>query len=140
MQNVNVVAITGNLTRDVELRTIKSGTSIATLGVAVNAREKHGGEWEDYASFFDVTVWGKTAENCAEYLAKGRPVAITGRLRQERWEKDGNKRSKVVIVASSVQFLPSKDGGGGGSGSSGSYEEEDPDSPPPSSGEDDIPF
>lgn len=104
--NINTVVITGNLTRDPEVRHIGSGTAVVDLGVACNSREKQGDEWVDRADFFDVTVWGKQAEICGEYLAKGSPVAVQGRLRLDQWEKDGDKRSKVKIVASSIQFLP----------------------------------
>lgn len=108
-ENLNVVALIGNLTRDPELRSTGSGTSVATLRIAVNSREKVGQDWEDRANYFDVTVWGKQAESCANYLSKGRPVGINGRLRWEEWEKDGNKRQAVKIVANSVQFLGSRD-------------------------------
>lgn len=108
MQNLNVVALTGNLTRDPELRHTPSGTSVCKLGLAVNDRTKKNDEWVDVAYFFDVTVWGKMGENCAQYLSKGRPVAIQGKLIWSSWEKDGQKRSKVEIVAQSVQFLNKK--------------------------------
>jgi len=138
--NINRVVITGNLTRDPELRHIGSGTAVCDLGIAVNGREKRGDEWQDRADYFDVTVWGGMAENCAEYLAKGRPVAISGRLRLERWEKDGQKRSKVKIVADSVQFLNSRDRNDGGGSQASSGSESSSDVPAPSGGDDDIPF
>lgn len=108
-QNLNRVCITGNLTRDPELRTLASGMSVCKLGVAVNGRRKEAGEWIDAPNFFDVTVWGAQGENAARYLVKGRPVAIDGRLEWSQWEKDGQKRSKVEIVAESVQFLNGRD-------------------------------
>jgi single-strand DNA-binding protein len=115
---VNVVVITGNLTRDPELRSTGGGTSVCELRVAVNSRRKDGqsGEWVDKPNYFDVTVWGAQGENCANYLSKGRPVAVEGRLDWREWEaKDGSgKRQKVSIVANSVQFLGSRDGSGGG--------------------------
>lgn len=111
--NINRVLLTGNLTRDVELRSTASGTSVADLGLAVNGREKRGEEWVDRADFFDVTVWGTQAENAAKYLSKGSPVAIDGRLRYESWEKDGQKRSKVKVVAQMVQYLSTKGDGNG---------------------------
>jgi single-strand DNA-binding protein len=121
--NVNVVVITGNLTQDPELRHIGGGTAVCELRVAVNTRRKDGqtGEWVDKANFFNVTVWGAQGENCATYLAKGRPVAIEGRLDWREWEaKDGGgKRQAVQIIANSVQFLGSRDGGGGQSGGNG---------------------
>jgi single-strand DNA-binding protein len=115
--NVNVVVITGNLTRDPELRSTGGGTPVCELRVAVNSSRKNGqtGEWEDKANYFDVVVWGAQGENCATYLSKGRPVAVEGRLDWSEWEaKDGSgKRQKVQIVAKSVQFLGSRDGSGG---------------------------
>ena len=97
--NVNVVVITGNLTRDPELRSTGGGTSVCELRVAVNSRRKDGqtGEWVDKPNYFDVTVFGAQGENCANYLAKGRPVAVEGRLDWREWEaKDGSgKRQKV---------------------------------------------
>ncbi len=116
--NVNVVVITGNLTRDPELRHTGGGTAVCELRVAVNSRRKEGNDWVDKPNFFDVVVWGAQGENCATYLAKGRPVAVEGRLDWREWEaKDGGgKRQAVQIVANSVQFLGSRDGGGGGGG------------------------
>ena len=115
--NVNVVVITGNLTKDPELRSTPSGTSVCKLRVAVNSRRKDGqsGEWVDKPNYFDVTVWGAQGENCASYLSKGRPVAVEGRLDWREWEdQGGNKRQSVEIIANTVQFLGSRDGGGGG--------------------------
>ena len=116
--NINRVIITGNLTRDPEVRSLPSGTSVCKLRVAVNSRRKDSasGEWVDKPNYFDVTVWGAQGENCATYLAKGRPVAIDGRLDWREWEaKDGGgKRQSVEIIAESVQFLGSRDGSGGG--------------------------
>jgi single-strand DNA-binding protein len=118
--NVNVVVITGNLTRDPELRHTGGGTAVCDLRVAVNSRRKDGqtGEWIDKPNYFDVTVWGAQGENCANYLGKGRPVAVEGRLDWQEWEaKDGSgKRQAVRIIANSVQFLGSRDGSGGGGG------------------------
>lgn len=153
--NVNVVVITGNLTRDPELRHTGGGTAVCELRVAVNSRRKSGqtGEWEDKPNYFDVVVWGAQGENCANYLSKGRPVAVEGRLDWSEWEaKDGSgKRQKVQIVANSVQFLGSRDGGGG-NGQSGGFSSPSGDVPTDSSdfagaaagggggADDDIPF
>ena len=115
--NLNVVVITGNLTRDPELRSLPSGTSICDLRVAVNTRRKNGatGEWEDKPNYFDVKVWGAQGENCARFLAKGRPVAVQGRLEWREWEtQDGQKRQAVDIIAESVQFLGGRDEASGG--------------------------
>jgi single-strand DNA-binding protein len=117
--NVNRVVITGNLTKDPELRSTPSGTSVCKLRVAVNSRRKDGatGEWVDKPNYFDVTVWGAQGENCANYLSKGRPVAVDGRLDWREWEtQEGQKRQAVEIVADSVQFLGSRGDGGGGNG------------------------
>ena len=119
--NVNVVVVTGNLTRDPELRHTGGGTAVCDLRVAVNSRRKdQSGNWVDKPNYFDVTVWGAQGENCANYLAKGRPVAIEGRLDWREWEaKDGGKRQAVQIIANTVQFLGSRDGAGGGNGNGG---------------------
>jgi single-strand DNA-binding protein len=121
--NINVVVITGNLTQDPELRSTGGGTSVCELRVAVNSRRKDGttGEWVDKPNYFNVTVWGAQGENCANYLSKGRPVAVEGRLDWREWEaKDGGgKRQAVQIIANSVQFLGSRDGGGGGGNGNG---------------------
>ena len=118
--NVNVVVITGNLTRDPELRHTGGGTAVCELRVAVNSRRKDGqsGEWVDKPNYFDVIVWGAQGESCANYLAKGRPVAVEGRLDWREWEakEGGGKRQAVQIVANTVQFLGSRDGSGGGGG------------------------
>jgi single-strand DNA-binding protein len=117
--NINTVVITGNLTRDPELRSTPGGTAVCKLRVAVNSRRKDGqsGEWIDKPNYFDVTVWGAQGENCAQYLSKGRPVAVDGRLDWREWEaQDGSKRQAVEIIANSVQFLGSRDGGGNGNG------------------------
>ncbi len=121
--NVNVVVITGNLTRDPELRHTGGGTAVCELRVAVNSRRKEGNDWVDKPNFFDVTVWGAQGENCATYLSKGRPVAVEGRLDWREWEaKDGSgKRQAVSIVANSVQFLGSRDGSGGGNGNGSGF-------------------
>ena len=122
--NINVVVVTGNLTRDPELRQLQSGTSVCKMRIAVNTRRKsQDGNWEDKPNYFDVTVWGAQGENCASYLSKGRPVAINGRLEWREWEgQDGNKRQSVEIIADSVQFLGSRDGSGGnGNGNGGGF-------------------
>jgi single-strand DNA-binding protein len=117
--NINTVVITGNLTRDPELRSTPGGTAVCKLRVAVNSSRKDGqtGEWIDKPNYFDVTVWGAQGENCANYLSKGRPVAVSGRLDWREWEaQDGSKRQAIEIIANSVQFLGSRDGGGNGNG------------------------
>jgi single-strand DNA-binding protein len=111
--NINRVIVTGNLTKDPELRSTPGGTAVCKLRVAVNSRRKDSasGEWMDKPNYFDVTVWGAQGENCATYLSKGRPVAVDGRLEWREWEaSDGSgKRQAVEIIADSVQFLGSRD-------------------------------
>ncbi|MFM8884132.1 MAG: single-stranded DNA-binding protein [Solirubrobacterales bacterium] len=117
--NINRVIITGNLTSDPELRSLPSGSSVCKLRVACNTRRKDSasGEWVDKPNYFDVTVWGAQGENCAKYLAKGRGVAIDGRLEWREWEtQEGNKRQAVDIIADSVQFLGGGREGGGQEG------------------------
>ncbi|HSK49661.1 MAG TPA: single-stranded DNA-binding protein [Solirubrobacterales bacterium] len=119
---MNVVVITGNLTKDPELRHTGGGTAVCELRVAVNSRRKEGDNWVDKPNFFDVVVWGAQGENCATYLSKGRPVAVEGRLDWREWEakEGGGKRQAVQIVANTVQFLGSRDGSGGeGNGGGG---------------------
>ncbi len=111
MQNINVVVLTANLTRDPSLNHTTGGTPVCSMRVAVNGRRKNSasGEWEDTPNYFDVTVFGTLGENCKKYLAKGRPVAIEGRLDWREWEaKDGSKRQAVQIIANNVQFLGKK--------------------------------
>jgi single-strand DNA-binding protein len=117
--NINRVVLTGNLTRDPELRSTQSGLAVCSLRVACNTRRKNqaSGDWEDKPNYFDVTVWGAQGENCARFLAKGRPVAIDGRLEWREWEdQNNNKRQSVEIIAESVQFLGSREDTGGGNG------------------------
>jgi single-strand DNA-binding protein len=117
MAAINRVVLVGNLTKDPELRHTPSGTAVCNLRLAVNTRRKdETGQWVDKPNYFDITVWGNQGERCAQYLAKGRPVAIDGRLEWREWETpEGNKRQAVDVVADTVQFLGSRgDGEGGG--------------------------
>jgi single-strand DNA-binding protein len=121
--NINRVVLTGNLTRDPELRTTQSGTPVCTLRIAANTRRKtSGGEWADKPNYFSVTVWGAQGENCTRFLAKGRPVAIDGRLEWREWETpEGHKRQAVDIIADAVQFLGGREDGPGNGGSGGGF-------------------
>ncbi len=142
MANLNKVLLLGNLTRDIELRHTPKGTAVADMGLAVNRRVSDGnGNWTDEATFVDVTVWGRTAENAAKYLSKGRGVFVEGRLSLETWEdkQSGQKRTKLKVVAEQVQFLPDGKGrdrppeaSGAGAGSAAPADPEDDG--------DDIPF
>jgi single-strand DNA-binding protein len=142
MASINRVVIVGNLTRDPELRHTPSGMPVCSLRVAVNTRRKdESGQWTDKPNYFDVTVWGQQGEACSQYLAKGRPVGVDGRLEWREWEaQDGSKRQAVDIVADNVQFL-----GGRGDSEGGTYvpagaAAQSNDDFPPSAADDDIPF
>ena len=113
MASYNRVVLVGNLTRDPELRYIPSGTAVSDIGLAVNDRVKRGDQWVDEATFVDITLWGRTAEIANEYLSKGSPVLIEGRLKLDRWEKDGQKHSKLKVVGERMQMLGSREGGRG---------------------------
>jgi single-strand DNA-binding protein len=120
MANLNKVLLMGNLTRDPEVRYTPKGTAVTELGIAVNRiYTGENGEKREEVTFVDVTVWGRTAENVGEYLKKGRPVFIEGRLQLDSWEdkQSGQKRNKLKVVADNVQFLGSRGSGGGGGGS-----------------------
>ena len=146
--NINRVVLVGNLTRDPEMKHLPSGTALCSLRIAVNTRRKdESGQWTDKPNYFDVSVWGAQGESCAQYLAKGRPVAIDGRLEWREWEAtDGSgKRQAVEIVADNVQFLGSRsdsDGGGGGGQfvPAGASQSNAADFPSQPTGDDDIPF
>jgi single-strand DNA-binding protein len=141
-RNINRVIVVGNLTRDPELRHTPSGTAVCSLRIAVNTtRKDESGQWVDKPNYFDVTVWGQQGENCAQYLSKGRPVAIDGRLEWREWEaQDGSKRQAVDIVADNVQFLGGRQEGEGAAyvpaGATGGAADDFP----PSPADDDIPF
>lgn len=144
MASANIVILCGNLTRDPEVRQIPSGMSVADLGLAINENYKNKqGEMVETTCYVDVVVWGRTAETCGQYLKKGSPVLVEGRLQLDQWEKDGEKRSKLRVRGERVQFLGSKreqspeqttdDGGPRTSQGRG------PSKPPPKA-DDDIPF
>lgn len=107
MASLNKVFLMGNLTREPELRYIPNGSAVTSFGLAVNEKYKLDDEWKDKTTFVDITVWGKQAESCAQYLTKGSGALIEGRLNLNAWEtEDGQKRSKLDVVATNVQFLP----------------------------------
>ncbi len=154
MASYNRVILVGNLTRDPELRYTPSGTAVTEVGLAVNDRRKTAnGEWQDETTFVDVTLWARQAEVANEYLSKGSPVLIEGRLKLDTWEnKEGQKRSKLHVVGERMQMLGGRGGGGGGgSQSGGSQDSRDryadapagdhsSSAPPSGGGDDDIPF
>ena len=121
MVDINHVVLIGRLTRDAELKSIASGQAVTKFSVAVNRRRKNGDQWEDEANFFDVVVWGRQGESLHQYLVKGKMVCIDGELRQDRWQQDGQNRSKVEIVANYLQLLGGNPGAGGSGSSGGSY-------------------
>lgn len=142
---MNTVCLIGNLTRDPEVRYTQAGMPITSFGIAFNGRRKEGDQWVDHPHFFDVKAWGERFERLAEHLAKGSKVGITGTLEQERWEKDGQNRSKVVINARDITFAGSKVEGDGSSSTRAPADNDVPDSQfmpvgGASSDDDDIPF
>ena len=152
--NINRVVLTGNLTKDPDTRTTPNGLAICKLRLAVNTRRRNaGGDWEEKANFFGVTVFGRQAESCGNFLKKGRPVAIDGRLEWSEYEVEGQKRQSVDIIADNVQFLGGRDdaGNGNGNGYSGGLRAAESDIPADTSdfeaapvgagvSDDDIPF
>jgi single-strand DNA-binding protein len=115
MADVNHVILIGRLTRDAELKYTAGGQAVCKFALAVNRRRKNGEQWVEEANFFDIVLWGRSGEAINQYLLKGKQVAVEGELRQDRWEQDGQNRSKVEIQANNVQLL----GGGSGGGSGG---------------------
>ena len=111
MSSYNRVILVGNLTRDVELKHTSGGKAVTEIGLAVNDRRKQDNEWIEETTFVDVTLWGRTAEVAGEFLAKGSSVLIEGRLKLDSWETDGQKRSKLRIVAERMQMLGQKNRG-----------------------------
>ncbi|SRR6056297_170649 len=120
MASFNRVILMGNLTRDIELRYTPGGMAVSDIAIAVNDRRKNAnGDWVEETSFVDVTLFGRTAEVASEYLSKGSPIFVEGRLKQDRWEKEGQKFSKLKVICDRMQLIGGRDGGGssGGSGS-----------------------
>jgi len=113
MRDINVVVLVGRLTRDSELKYTKSGMPIARFSIAVNRSKKQDDQWVDETSFFDIDFWGKGAEAVNRYLTKGQQIAVEGELRQDRWEQDGQSRSKIIVNASNVRLLGSAQAGQG---------------------------
>jgi single-strand DNA-binding protein len=142
MASFNKVILVGNLTRDPELRYTPKGMAIAKVGLAVNRNwTSESGEKKEEVTFVDVDIFGRTAENVAQYMKKGRPILIEGRLRLDQWDdkQTGQKRSKLGVVGEVVQFLGSPTGGGGDGGSDAPRRAPAPNAPAPSSAEPDMP-
>jgi len=120
--DINQVVLVGRVTRDAELKYTASGTALCNFAIAVNRRVKKGDQWSDEASFFDLTLWEKQAENLNKYLVKGTQVAVQGELRQDRWEKDGQKFNKIQVFVNNLQLLGSARGSTGeGRGAESNY-------------------
>ena len=144
MTDLNHVVLVGRLTRDAELKYTNSGFAILKFSLAVNRSVKKDDSWQDEVSFFNAVIFGKRAESLAQYMLKGKQIGIAGELKQDRWEQEGQSRSRVEIVVNNLQFLGSK-----GSGASSASYTPPPESPtgnqvdpPPASDDfnDDIPF
>lgn len=145
--SINRVMITGNLTKDPELKSLPSGSSVLEMRLAVNDRRKNqqSGEWEDYANYVDVILFGQRGESLTRFLSKGSKIAVDGKLRFREWEKDGQKRSKLEVVADDVDFMSGRgEGGGGSSAPRASAAPADADAPAPDVaadlGGEEIPF
>jgi single-strand DNA-binding protein len=117
--DLNHVVLIGRLTRDAELKYTANGQAVCKFSIAVNRRRKNGDQWEDEANFFDVVVWGRQGESLNQYLVKGKMVGVDGELRQDRWQQDGQNRSKVEIVAAYLQLLGGNPGGANGTAGNG---------------------
>lgn len=142
MASFNRVILVGNVTRDIELRYTPQGTAVTDIGLAVNDRVKKQGEWVDETTFVDITLWGRTAEVAGEYLSKGSPVLIEGRLKLDAWEQDGQKRSKLKIIGERMQMLGGRSGTGGPSGNTAKSQAAAPAAAPSQSvpPDDEVPF
>lgn len=141
--SINKVLITGNLTRDPELRETPSGFQVLNFGVAVNDRKKNQstGQWEDYANFVDCTMFGNRAASVARFLGKGSKVAIEGKLRWSQWEtQDGGKRSKLEVVVDEIEFMTSRDGGQQPQYQQQKYQQQQYQQPQADMYDDEIPF
>jgi single-strand DNA-binding protein len=119
MADINHVVLVGRLTRDAELKSIASGQAVCKFSIAVNRRRKNGDQWEDEPNFFDIVVWGRQGESLHQYLVKGKMVAVDGELKQDRWQQDGQNRSKVEVIANYLQLLGGNPGGVAGGGNAG---------------------
>ena len=113
MADLNHVVLIGRLTREAELKYTSGGQAVCKFSIAVNRRKKNGDQWEDEANFFDIVVWGRQGESLHPYLVKGKMVGVSGELRQDRWQQDGQNRSKIEIVASYLQLLGNPSSGDG---------------------------
>ena len=139
MTDINVVVLAGRLTRDSELKKTDSGFAICNFSLAVNGSKKNGDAWEDVAHFFDLTLLGKRGEALTQYLNKGQQIVVQGKLQQDRWEKDGQKRSRVKILVNDIQLVGGKKTETSGS-ATGSVDGNTEQAAPTENFTDDIPF
>ena len=116
MTDINRVILVGRLVKDAELKFTSASTPVTRFSVAVNRSRKNGDQWEEEVSYIDIVLWGRSAESISKFLTKGKQVAVEGELRQNRWEQDGQQRSKLEVVASNVQLLSGGTASGSGSG------------------------
>jgi single-strand DNA-binding protein len=146
MVDLNHVVLIGRLTRDSELKYTANGQAVCKFSIAVNRRKKNGDQWVDEPNFFDIVLWGRQGESLNQYLVKGKLVGVDGELRQDRWEQDGQNRSKVEIVANNIQLLggsPGSSSFGGGSSPGPARQDSGPVPSAPAGDDgfaDDIPF
>jgi single-strand DNA-binding protein len=119
MADVNHVVLIGRLTRDAELKYTAGGQAVCKFSIAVNRRKKNGDQWEDEANFFGIVLWGKQGESLQSYLVKGKMIGVDGELRQDRWQQNGQNRSKVEVLANYIQLL------GGNNGNDNSHSDHD---------------
>lgn len=119
--DINSVTLVGRLTRDAELSYLQSGTAVAAMSVAVNRSRKDGEQWVSEVNYFDISYFGKPAETLKQYLTKGKQIAVQGSLKQDRWEKDGQKFSKIRIMANSIELLGGRSDGNPGQQAGGGY-------------------
>ena len=138
MANLNRVILIGRLTKDSETRVLNTGTPVTKFSMAVNRRKKQGDQWIEEANFFDVVAWGRLGEALQQYLIKGKEVAIDGELRQNRWEHEGQTRSKIEVIANAIQLLGSNNGNSSSQSQNNNYQE--PKNNEPMNYDDDIPF
>jgi len=144
-EDLNRVILVGRLVRDAELSYTNSGYPVCKMSLAVNRRVKKGESYEDEGNFFDLTLWGKRGESLKNYLVKGQQLAVEGQLKQDRWEQDGNKRSRVTVELSNIQLIGSRNqsgnqSGGQHGGNKGGFESYSPPAGNTANFEDDIPF
>lgn len=137
MTDINNVTLVGRLTKDADIRYTAGGTAVLNFSIAVNESRKQGERWIEEASFFDVTLFGKMGESVHQYMTKGKQVAVSGRLQQQRWQKDGQNYSRIAVIANYVQLFS---GAQGNSQNAPQSTAQTPNNPQPNAFAEDIPF